>query len=213
MTARKIIGVLGFAVMLGAMLVVSSQAATISFSGAAGRPTTFGGGFYGGGEFNASIDGGTAWQTFCLEINESLSFGTPYNYNVSMAAVNGGVAGGSPDPISTQTAYLFSNFYHDTLSGYSSQPSQQIALQYAIWYFEEAVTLAAANAAGAGTWIALASAADGSFYDVQVINPYSGQDQRQSVLSIQNVPEAGALILFASGFVGLIGYRRTRRME
>lgn len=213
MTIKKAVRLVAIGLILGAMFAVSSYAATITFSSAAGRPTTYGGGSYGGGEFNASIDGGTAWQTFCLEINESLSFGTAYNFNVGMAAVNGGVAGGSPDPISTQTAYLFSNFYHDTLSGYSSLPSQQIALQYAIWYFEEAVTLAAANAAGAGTWIALATAADGSFYDVQVINPYSGQEQRQSVLSIQNVPEAGALILFASGFVGLIGYRRTRRME
>ena len=212
MPAKKIIGVLAFGLILGAMLAVSTQAATISFSAATGRPTTFGGGSYGGGEFNASIDGGSVWQTFCLEINESLAFGTAYNFNVGVAAVNGGIAGGSPDPISSETAYLFSNFSSGTLAGYTSAPDQQIALQYAIWFFEEAVSLESANAAGADTWIKLAEAeaVEGSLYNVRVINPYAGEIQKQSVLS---VPEAGALILFASGFFGLIGYRRMRRME
>ena len=211
MTIKKAVRLLAIGLILGAMFAVSSYAATITFSAATDRPTT-----YGGGEFDALIDGGTLFQTFCLERNESLSFGTPYNFTVGMGAVNGGVDGGNPDPISSETAYLFTNFAHGDLSGYTGSGADQIALQYAIWYFEEAVELSVANAAGAGTWIALADAnANGSFYDVHVINPYSTVDeqivQRQSVL--QRIPEASALLLFGSGLIGLIGYRRTRRME
>src|SRR5512140_2924431 len=176
MTAKKVFMVLALGLILGAMFAVSSIAATITFTAATDRPTTlFGGGSYGGGEFNASIDGGTVFQTFCLEMNEGLSFGTPYAFNLSNGAVSGGVAGGNPDPISYKTAYLYSNFFHDTLAGYTSAPAQQIALQYAFWYFEQEVDLATAQAAGAQEWITLANSHSPNatnFYDVQVINPY-----------------------------------------
>ena len=218
MTIKKAVRLLAIGLILGAMFAVSSQAATITFTAATDRPTSYGGGYYGGGEFNALVSGGTIFQTFCLEMNEGLSFGTPYAFNVGMEAVNGGVAGGSPDPISSQTAYLYTNFFHDTLAGYTSASDQQIALQYAIWYFEEAVDLAAATAAGAEPYITLANANADGFYDVQVINPYvavagAPDIQKQSVLFVERVPEAGALLLFGSGLIGLIGYRRTRRMK
>lgn len=215
MTVKKAVRLLAIGLILGAMFAVSSQAATITFTPATDRPTTFAGGNYGGGEFNALISGGTMFQTFCLEKNESLTFGVPYAFTFGVEPVSG-----TPETITTQTAYLFTNFSHGTLGGYTSAPDQQIALQYAIWFLEGEVTSTAAHDAGADPYIALANAnANGSFYDVGVIDPYvaipgsTDVIDKQDVLFIERVPEAGALLLFGSGLIGLIGYRRARRME
>lgn len=204
MSAKKKVGMLAIGVILSAMFAVSSHATTITFSHAAGYPG-------GAGEFNAVLSNGhPLFQTFCLERNEFITMGTPYDFNISMAAVNGGFGGGSPDHISSQTAYLFTNFFHGTLGDYSHSGADQKALQYAFWYLEEEVSYADAFGFGAKKWIDLANAnANGTYYDVTVINPYEGRTQKQSVLF---VPEAGAMILFGSGLMGLIGYRRTRRM-
>ena len=43
---------------------------------------------------------------------------------------------------------------------------------------------------------------------------YSGSNgQAVPVIDLFTVPEAGAFFLFGSGFIGLINYRRIRRMQ
>ena len=95
------------------------------------------GGVNGGGEFLASALTGNSpsFQTFCVEYSEHFYYDKPLLVtNVNTGAKNGGAGGGvidplgDPDgagpynnqwdPISSQTAYLFTNFTNHTLSGY-----------------------------------------------------------------------------------------------
>ena len=86
-----------------------------------------------GGEFNASssdfvpatmgyaaaatYNGG--FETFCIEGNEYFNPGRTYYYSISQAAINGGISGGNPDPISMGTAWLYLNFAQGRLAGYN----------------------------------------------------------------------------------------------
>ena len=91
-----------------------------------------------GGEFNASSSDfdpatmgyatqtiynaghpNTGFETFCVEYNEHFTPGSTYYYGISQGAVNGGISGGNPDPISKGTAWLYLNFAQGTLAGYN----------------------------------------------------------------------------------------------
>ena len=86
---------------------------------------------------------GGVFQTFCLERNEHLDFqGQTIDWAYNTEAIQGGVAGGNPDPLDPRTAYLYAAFWHGTLSNYDYTPgaprrASATALQLAIWYFEE----------------------------------------------------------------------------
>ena len=54
----------------------------------------------------AKTYGGTAFQSFCIEGNEYMNANATYNATLNTAAVNGGISGGNPDPISIGTAKL-----------------------------------------------------------------------------------------------------------
>ena len=54
-----------------------------------------------------------------MEENEYFTPGSTYYYGISQNAVNGGVSGGHPDPISKGTAWLYLNFAQGTLTGYN----------------------------------------------------------------------------------------------
>ena len=67
-------------------------------------------GSLGGGAFSVAGLGsasGTNFLTFCLEINEFISYNTPYYANIASGAVNGGAGGGNPDQLDSKTAYLY----------------------------------------------------------------------------------------------------------
>lgn len=87
------------------------------------------------------------YNTFCLEISESMSYGSAYYVNdISDSAVRGGTdgdGGATPgrDPLSIGTAYLYYNFYVGTLAGYNyGSANSADALQIAIWYLENEIT-------------------------------------------------------------------------
>lgn len=86
----------------------------------------------GGGPLIAHADFGT-FTTFCLEVNEHYTGAT--TYTVASGAVNGGVSGGNPDPISIGTAFIYSQFIVGA-AGYTDGA----AVQQAIWWLEGETT-------------------------------------------------------------------------
>lgn len=147
------------------------------------------------------VGGGSIFQTFCLESNESISTGTTLNWStLGTAATNGGYSGavGGSDALDARTAYLYHQFVTGSLSGYTySQGNGRVAsatsLQLAIWQIEGeiqpgALTTAYSGNAQAQAWVAAATAAvaSGSWSglgNVRVINPVNANgDSQQSVL-------------------------------
>jgi hypothetical protein len=145
--------------------------------------------------------------TFCIERDETLRLDvTNYAVQISDQALLGGSNTDAGDPLDTKTAYLFSNFNHQTAvaSGWSTD-----ALQEVIWYIEEESSTLSNDA---HTLFNLAAAnADGSLYDVRVMNLINGDGTHaQSLLT--TVPEPGAIALWSLlGLGGLTVAVRTRR--
>jgi hypothetical protein len=90
--------------------------------------------------------GARQFATFCLERNETVFFGNEYIATISDAAASGGFDTEEGDPISPETAFLFSQFAQGNLSNYdygtadgaqnSHRDSDATALQSVIWWFE-----------------------------------------------------------------------------
>ena len=60
----------------------------------------------------------TGFETFCVEYNEHFTPGSTLYYGISQGAMNGGISGGNPDPISRGTAWLYLQFATHNLTGY-----------------------------------------------------------------------------------------------
>ena len=97
-----------------------------------------------GGEFGVAKLSAPSTQlfvTFCVERNEYLDFSVKgFNVDsISTAAEKGGVGGGSPDPLSDYTAWLYYQFATGGLAvdGYDSSATEANLLQNAIWKFED----------------------------------------------------------------------------
>ena len=87
----------------------------------------------------ATFNGG--FETFCIEYSEHFSPGSTYYYGISQGAMNGGLSGGNPDPISRGTAWLYLQFAKGTLAGYNyalgpGGNASAAALQATIWWLE-----------------------------------------------------------------------------
>jgi len=216
----------GISMIVAAALVgaASAQDGSIRFDG---------GGVGNGGAFDMTVisgisgtglTAGDTFQTFCLELTENIAPGNTYNVRVNDRAVGGGQfdsdgdAGNGGDLLSAQTAFLFSNFWHGTLAGFTNDNDSERGLQLAIWELEEGIDSqtafnATANArAKAAAFLAAANAAvlGGSWSglgDVRVLNlgnpsTYANQD----MLVVIPLPQAGALA--GLGLVGLAVRRR-----
>jgi hypothetical protein len=183
--------VLLMAVFVGATLMTSAaQASTISTGDSVKVLSTTS--TLGGGPF--AIDGPDAdsvsdFLTFCIELNEGVEVNKSYFVKLSNAAEDGGLSGGNPDPISEQTAFLYSSFVLNTLGayGYTGDQTSKDALQLALWYFEsEAIKDSGNYIRNDGGYTALGNAAvwakadqlvnaananyeTGNFYDVKVM--------------------------------------------
>lgn len=184
-----------------------------------------------GGEFVATVlsGGSGSFQTFCLERNEYFSYGETLRVNsITTGAMAGGVSGGvgGVDPLSYQTAYLYTQFSSGTLSGYdfgnaTLRAGDANALQNAIWFLEGEITtvgegLNAAQAAQAQAWVTEANTAGWtSLNGVQVLNLYRGANfatHAQDQLYINPVPEPETYVMLLAG-LGLMGFVARRRQQ
>ncbi len=188
-----------------------------------------------GGEFQAAqIDGnvgllagvasgfqpGNTFQTFCIEIQETLQFGVQYNAKISNAARGGSYGGsGGSDPLDPRTAFLYQSFREGTLAGYryngttAERKADADSLQRAIWYIEEPGAAQGQNNA----FVALANASGWTDLGrVRVLNlnlrnqdgSDGGNGQDQLTLIVPTPTAAGAGML---GLAGIMGGARLRR--
>ena len=219
MTNRKWIGILAagavFCLLSGApsTAAVVNPGDTISFSSAPHRDT----GFAGGAFKVTDATSGSGWYSFCLEYNEYISFGPAYTVETVVPyATAGGVGGGTGgrDYISSQTAYLYSLYATGGL-GFTDDGSkeQQTALQKVFWWLEGEIPTKPTDPLSLGYFGLIEGIQeDGQLYGVLVVNPLTlaGVPSQSQLVY---VPEPGAFLLLGSGLLGLIGYRRKRRVE
>lgn len=187
-------------------------------------------GGFNGGAFTATVTApvpGFSWYSFCIEKSEYINL-PGYSFKVdsiSGTAWNGGlgvydpITGLSPspgtgDPISSQTAYLYYRYATGTIPEVSGAGTgaQQAALQNVFWYLENEIVDRPSDALGIA-YLAIAEAAEkDNYYGVAVVNP-KWLDGTPGQSQLVYVPESGAMLLFGTGLIGLVGYRRVRRMQ
>ena len=194
------------------------------------------GGANGGGEFSMTSVAGPNlfgnFQSFCIELNESLSGGTEYTFDLNTAAVMGGVGGGNPDPLDAKTAALYEAFATGSLamydfdnngdggqSGNLNRTRTAEALQAAIWEIEQERSIEDTtnrqNVRDLANYYVdvlaqqLVDAGLGS--RVRVLNMFRADNgaNSQDILVLIPLPQAGALA--AMGLAGLAVRRRVRR--
>ena len=189
----------------------------------------------GGGEFTlknvgssalGAVGVGETWRTFCIEYPEHVSIGATYNAYVNTGAVRGGNAGQTApayDPLDARTAYLYTKFWHGTLSNYNHDTYSATNLQVAIWKLEnelddgagttftkinynnydqaKAWVAEATQAVNSGNWSGL-----GNVRAVNLFDRYGRHKQDQLIL----VPAPGSFLLATLG-ISAVGYLRRRR--
>jgi len=177
----------------------------------------------GGGPFQGTVVGtDISFLTFCLQIEAPLDFGPQYtvsgitDYAWWEDDNRGGEPGGGKDPLSAQTAWLYTQFRNNTLDGYDGSTSAMDSLQWAFWVLEDESwtvpdgtwkTLAnhfidlANQAVSSGNWAGLG--------DVRVLNlvSWDGIDA-QDQLALVTTPEPPTVALLLCGLFGLAVTRR-----
>lgn len=196
-----VIGAVSQQAQAGPLLKDGDKIAIVSAGASGGGPTLI----------NPVPDGIADFYTFCIEVNETIQLGKTYFVKLDTVAVNGGAGGPSPDPLASETAYLYSKYLD---SGGALTPTELAGLQLAMWSIEQEVYLSgsvfkrsdndqvigtAAQATAANAFLAEASSyADGSLYGVMVMQLWDSYNaatgafsgNRQDLLYFVGVPDA-----------------------
>jgi hypothetical protein len=145
-------------VALGAIAAGASaqNQLTLSDPGLTWRVNSFGGGAFLAshengyiGAFGGPGGGLDSFLTFCMERNENVGLPQLNYATIDTSAMNGGIGGGTPDPLDTRTAALYAEFRGaNTFGGTAavalggdgiSNGSETRALQRAIWFLENEI--------------------------------------------------------------------------
>lgn len=234
-----------FSAALVATAVLASQTAAAEVVAGTIIKLADGTGGGNGGAFNGSVVSGAngswnnSFQSFCLEYKESISFGSSYlvksvtNHTVNAPGRYGTYSGSevghtsTQDPISAQTAWLFTQFFNNGLSssalwGAGDQATKNTALQQAIWSFEGEQSFGSPLNSLAASYKANANAAIlngwSGIGNVRVLNLFGydtntksysvhKQDQLYMVSAVPE-PETYAMLLAGLGLMGAIVRRR-----
>ena len=198
---------------------------------ASGDSITIANGMWGttnGGEFAITYATGS-FVSFCLETNETISYGPSYTATFNSVAIKGGtgvaatyagdVAGtaGVSDPLSNATAWLFFNYIAGTLSGQGANDASANKAQSAIWFLENETggssnswVTDAITAVNVGGWTNPTS----GLLRVQVLNltdAAGGLHQDQLYVAAIPEPETYAMLLAGLGLMGFVARRRQRK--
>jgi hypothetical protein len=221
--ARLIVGAMALALVAASAVQAVAGPLEINriggtFSGSGGEFIIFA---YGSSLDNTSYGPETrnlayaqSFQSFCLEFREDWVGAS--NFVINSGAVGGGV-GGSPDPISMGTAWLYRQFVSGTLAGYNytlgaGRSIEAGLLQNAFWMLEQEIDIDLSN-----PYYALALANGGAadapagYLGIWVLNTYNDAGApRQDMLWA--APDGGTtLMLLGGALMGLGALRRKFR--
>ncbi len=162
------------------------------------------------------------FMTFCLETNEYVSYNGEYYVTIDTAASLGGYLHPDPDPLSPESAYLYS-LWLDGTDGVNSITHSLItanALQRAIWFLENEGTWGSSLGLS-GTyigWATSAAAPGGTWFttwgdtigDIRVMNLWTNVDHTGYAQDqLVRVPVPGAILLGMLG-LGVAGLKLRR---
>ncbi|MFU8829169.1 MAG: hypothetical protein ACNA8P_07010, partial [Phycisphaerales bacterium] len=174
---------------------------------------------FAGGEFISNLSNGATYRSFCLELDEVLVLGNQgannYLYEITTdGAVEGGISGGNPDPVSSASASIFVAWLNGSIV---NNVDNAVDVQNAIWALEGEINPASLS----GFALTLYDDAllafpdlddnaalrpDGLFGNIRVLNPYRIIDgQRvdyQSQIILIPLPTASGLALAGLALVG-----------
>lgn len=146
------------------------------------------------------IADGSPLVTICMEWDEELIGENDFTATLNTAAINGGFGGGNPDPMSDQTAWIFTEYNNGNTFNITDVNRRAAVVQEAIWSIEEELDwahdytetdglIALANAAVNGGW---------TNQDVRVLNiEWENGTDGQDVLVI--IPEPMTIALLGIG--------------
>jgi hypothetical protein len=169
-----------------------------------------------GGAFdvdNTSDGPGIDFKTFCVQLREDID----YEHEFMVGSITDFADDdGGPDPISLETAWIFSSYRHGALSMFTSNEIQSAiwALE-GDWTLDEAMTLFGPAVIGdPASLIAMAEANVNAGWvndGVHVLNLFTLDGQKaQDQLTLSEIPEPATLVLVGSGAAAFMKRRRRK---